>query len=260
MSSIRLIGLDLAWSPRNNSAAVVLEAQGSHAQWITHREQLGADEEVISFLTAAAGDGAALVAVDAPLTVPNDQGGRPVDREITRIFGRFHAGCYPANRSRGCTRGEDIVEALERNGFVHDPHVQQGQATRAVFEVYPHPATISLFDLEKTLKYKPRPGRSLSFRRQELGRLRDHLLHLSQAEPSMSCPVKVATRDLNALRGQHLKHYEDLLDAAVCAYTAYFAWYWGCHGYHIYGDTRSGYILVPVTPTMRKRLLAHRLS
>ena len=38
------------------------------------------------------------VAIDAPLVVPNATGQRPVDRLVTRQYGRFHAGAYPANR------------------------------------------------------------------------------------------------------------------------------------------------------------------
>jgi predicted RNase H-like nuclease len=239
---------------------VVLEAQRSSAGWIDHREQLGSDHQVLSFLRNSARNGPALVAIDAPLIVPNEEGARPVDREITRVFGRFGAGCYPANRSRGCTRGEAIVKALCSEGFVHDPSLEQRTAERAVFEVYPHPATIALFDLEQTLKYKARKGRTLDSRRQELVQLREHLLHLAGAEPAMHVPLDLAERDLQALRGVALKRYEDLLDAVVCAYTACHAWYWGPQGYQVYGDTCSGYILVPMTQTMRQRLATLGLS
>lgn len=252
--SARFIGLDLAWSPRNTSAAVVLEAQDRRATWVLYSEQLGADSEVLPFLSESAQNGPALVAIDAPLIVPNEQGARPVDRQITHIFGRFDAGCYPANRSRGCTRGEGIVQALTYEGFVQDPYVEQRTATRTVFEVYPHPAMIALFGLERTLKYKARSGRTLVSRRQELARLRDHLLNLNHALPAMLAPIDVTARDLQALRGANLKRYEDLLDAAVCAYTAYHAWYWGPQRYRVYGDTSNGYILVPMTQQMRQRL------
>ena len=47
------------------------------------------------------------------------------------------------------------------------------------------------------------------------------------------------------LRGTTLKHYEDLLDAAVCAYLAYCAWYWGPESYQVYGDISTGTYLYP---------------
>ncbi len=253
----RFIGLDLAWSPRNNSAAVVLEAQNDSARWIAHCERLGDNEEVLAFVRKAAGRGPALVAIDAPLIVPNEEGARPVDRQITRLFGRYHAGCYPANRSRGCMRGEDLVDGLTRDSFVQDPYVRLQAATRTVFEVYPHPAMIVLFDLERTLKYKPRRKRTMDFRRSELARLQHYLIGLQHGTPAMSSPPAVADRDPSALRGAAFKRCEDLLDAATCAYIAYYAWYWGPTGYQVYGDTTQGYILVPMTRRMRERLANH---
>jgi len=268
--STRFIGLDLAWSPRNNSAGVALEAEGScdsvppaigrgRAHWIAHCERLGDDDAVLPFVSEAAGSGPALVAIDAPLIVPNQEGARPVDRQITRLFGRYGAGCYPAYRNRpgGCGRGEEIVAGLAHHGFVQDPYVSHRAATRSVFEVYPHPAMLALFHLERTIKYKARPKRSLDFRRSELARLRAYLVRLEEHEPAMSSPPAATDRDLNALRGGALKRYEDLLDAAICAYIAYYAWYWGPAGYQVYGDTTQGYILVPMTEWMRERLAKH---
>jgi predicted RNase H-like nuclease len=248
----RFIGLDLAWSPRNNSAAVALEADGGRAHWITHCERLGHDEQVVAFVQEAAGDGPALVAIDAPLIVPNEAGARPVDREISHLFGRYGAGCYPANRhlSGGGIRGEKIVADLAQHGFVHDPYIQRFSTTRRVFEVYPHPATITLFHLDRTLKYKARPHRSLDSRRSELARLREFLQGLGSREPAMPCPARIMDRAVDSLAGSAFKRYEDLLDSALCAYIASYAWYWGPAGYQVYGDTIHGYILVPRIPSL----------
>jgi predicted RNase H-like nuclease len=260
--STRFIGLDLAWSPRNNSAAVALEADGPASRFVAYAERLGDNAEVLQFVSEAAGSGVALVAIDAPLIVPNEEGARPVDRQITSAFGRYGGGCYPAFRNRPgtCTRGEDIVAALANYGFVQDPYVQKRSAVRAVFEVYPHPAMLALFHLDKTLKYKARPGRSLDLRRSELTRLRDHLGSLQQHEPAMSLPTAVLQRDIDVLGGAAFKHYEDLLDATVCAYIAHYAWYWGPSGYHVYGDTARGYILVPTTRWMQERLAERKMA
>jgi predicted RNase H-like nuclease len=257
--STRFVGVDLAWSPRNTSAAVVLEAEGERAQWIAHCERLGDNEEMLAFIREAGGSGPALIAIDAPLIVPNEEGARLVDRQITRLFGRYGAGCYPAYRNRpgGCTRGEEIVLELTYYGFVQDPHVQKRAATRTVFEVYPHPAMLALFHLAQTIKYKARPKRTLDFRRRELARLRACLVNLDGHEPALSSPPAVTDRDPNVLRGTAIKRYEDLLDAAICAYIAYYVWYWGPQGYEVYGDTTRGYILVPMTEWMRERLAKH---
>ena len=253
----RFIGLDLAWSPANNTAGVALEAEQGLAKWAEHREQLGDDDQVLAFIHEAAAGHPAFVAIDAPLIVPNETGARPVDREITRPFGRYDAGCYPANRLRGCARGEDIVAALANSGFQHNPYVSHRAAARCVFEVYPHPAMVALFNLDKTLKYRAGRRRSMAFQRRELSRLRSHLLGLHHGGPAMTISCKVVNCDTCTLRGRAFKRYEDLLDAAMCAYIAYFAWYWGPESYDVYGDTSQGYILVPITKQMRTRLAPH---
>lgn len=258
---MRFIGLDLAWSPRNNSAAVALESNDDHAAWIAYRDQLGNNAEVLAFLHESAGNGPALIAIDAPLIVPNAEGARPVDRQITRLFGRYGAGCYPAYRNRpgSCTRGEEIVAALAQWGFIQDPYIQQRAATRSVFEVYPHPAMLALFHLERTIPYKARPSRSPASRRSALARLRDSIASLERGEPAMCSPSEVMDRDLNELHGMAHKRYEDLLDAVVCAYSAYYAWYWGPTGYQVYGNTIQGYILIPMTDWLRQLLAKHTL-
>jgi len=251
--NMRFIGIDLAWSARNTCAAVALAWNGKTAYWLSWSERLRHDAEIIAFVKQAAGSQQALVALDAPLIVPNKDGMRPVDKEITHLFGRYHAGCYPANRKR-CTRGEEIVKALNAEGFVQDPFIQKNEALRKVFEVYPHPAMIALFRLGKTLKYKARPGRSLESRQSELIRLRACLIGLEKSVPPMFIPRKVKDLAPSALSGSELKRYEDLLDAAVCAYIALYAWYWGPDGYHVYGDMTRGYIVIPMTDWMRERL------
>ncbi len=70
----------------------------------------------------------------------------------------------------------------------------------------------------------------------------------------MFIPRKVKDLAPSALSGSELKRYEDLLDAAVCAYIALYAWHWGPDGYHVYGDMTRGYIVIPMNDWMRERL------
>lgn len=51
--------------------------------------------------------------------------------------------------------------------------------------------------------------------------------------------------DVNSLRGAALKAHEDRLDAIVCAYLAYYYWFWGSDATYLFGDVDSGYIIVP---------------
>ncbi len=251
---MRCIGIDLAWSPRNPSGGFALEVEGGVAHQVGWRAGLTSDEEVVAFVAAMSGHGSALVAIDAPLAVPNQEGARPCDREVTRVFGRFQAGAHPANRRAlgryGGLRGERLARRLVAAGFHRDPHIHRQVPTRQLVEVYPHPGMVALFGLERTLKYK---RGAIARRRAELGRLETLLLGLARGTPALR-PGDDWRRDILALRGGALKQYEDLLDSLFCAYTAAYCWHHGPTHYVVFGDASQGHILVPVPPDQRARL------
>ncbi|HSR33253.1 MAG TPA: DUF429 domain-containing protein [Anaerolineae bacterium] len=258
---MRFIGVDLAWSPRNPSGGAILSDTG---ELLTSTGLLGDDDAILEFITTAIPSNAqGLVAIDAPLAVPNESGGRPCDRQVAAIFGRFEAAPYPANRQNlatyGGLRAETIRERLQLLGFRHDPSIIMQGRTRQVIEVFPHPATVSLFHLDRTLKYKARSKRDYTLRWHELTRLRDNLLSLANAIPPLRLPSSMATMRIEGLRGKSLKEAEDLLDALVCAYSALYAWYHGPQGYGVYGNADEGHILVPMTPEMWTRIKGQRL-
>ena len=61
---------------------------------------------------------------------------------------------------------------------------RSGRARRAI-EVYPHPATVALFGLGRTLKYKHKTGRDLDLLRAELLALMGFLEGLADADPAL---------------------------------------------------------------------------
>jgi predicted RNase H-like nuclease len=239
----------LAWSERNTSGGVALrEFEPGRAEVVARETALGSDDQIMGFVAQAIADGPAVVAVDAPLVVPNEWGARPCDRLVTRRFGRYQAGARPAFRRSpsfpgGRVRGEELVRRLADLGFRHDPHVPQRSPGRHVIEVYPHPATVVLFGLKRTLKYKA-VNRSRAERLPEYRRYQELLCGLEEAEPAL-VPPAFLDQDVEELRGATLKRYEDLLDALLCAYLAWWCWYWGPAGYEVIGDLENGYVMVP---------------
>ncbi len=267
------VGLDLAWSPRNRSGCAVLSAAG---ELLKATGTLGTDGDILSYIKEAIPSGSpGIVAIDAPLAVPNESGGRPCDRHVASLFRRFHAGPYPANRRNlgryGGLRAEAIRRRLRSLGFRHTPAIARQAAVRQVIEVFPHPAIVSLFDLEHSLEYKARPGRDYGQRWRELSHLRCLLVGLATAEPPLHLPPELVKRPVFGSRGQAFKETEDLLDAVVCAYSALYAWAHGPRGYGVYGSDLSGYgpvrypgedeghILVPMTARMWERIKTGRL-
>lgn len=249
---MRFIGLDLAWSSTNPSGVAVLEGDRNAAQ-LVHWGLLGDDREVLAFLDGHSA-GPTIIAVDAPLTVPNRTGKRPGEAQLSPVFGRHQANAHPANRERmtryngGEIRGEVIKAALEARGFVDDPFHLSAPDVRAVVEVYPHAAMVALFQLPRTLKYKQKgQGRvALDAAWREYHR---HLATLGHAEPGLTGLEPLLAVDPSVLRGSALKNHEDEVDAVMCAYVALYA-----HRFpercEVFGRVAEGYIL---TPTFRER-------
>lgn len=106
--------------------------------------------------------------------------------------------------------------------------------------------------MERTLKYKAKPGRSVDRLKSELLLLMDGLERLAQA----SIPLRVAAHEgwlalraavAGAQRKSELRRAEDPVDAVVCAYVALYAQ--RCPGLvTIYGDVDTGCIVTPSLP------------
>lgn len=247
---MRFVGLDLAWSARYPSGGVVLRWEGTSAVAHLWSTDLGDDGEIVAWATAGLGGEGALVAIDAPLRVPNITGTRRADRELSAAYRRQEAGAYPVNRQLlgPMIRGEVLTRKFQARGFTLSPRVRQKEESRQVVEVYPHPALVELFGLTRTLKYKARPGRSYAQRWTELRTLRDLLATLALREPALEAQPLLDELEPWGLRGRSLKRLEDLLDALTCAYAALHLWYWGEGGYRTFGDLGTGFILVPIWP------------
>ena len=75
---ITFIGIDLAWSPRNLSGAAVVRGDANGGM-LLQTDLLGEDREIVDYIERHTGMGPAIVAVDAPLRVPNETGRRPCE-------------------------------------------------------------------------------------------------------------------------------------------------------------------------------------
>ncbi len=242
---MHFVGLDLAWGEKQPTGVAVLDADGRLLHVSAHRT----DESIVAALEPYVG-GDCLVAIDAPLIVTNATGNRPCEAALNRDFARFDAGAHPSNTGKpelaGVPRGARIAATL---GLDVDP---SSRGRRRAIEVYPHPATVALFRLGRTLKYKQKPGRSLEALRSELLRLMSLLEELAHAAVpaylSESAEWKALVARVEAAeRKSQLRQVEDQVDAVVCAYVALFA-VRRPEATTTYGDYATGYIVTPTLP------------
>lgn len=248
------LGIDLAWSSRNPTGLAALQWNGAEATLVEPLPTVLAytNEEIAFYIKNIAPHGGVVVAIDAPLTVPNQTGRRPGETELNKVFARFHAGAHPANRTRladyngGKVRGEELLLLLSSLDIRHDPVIVPRKQTRQAFETYPHPAMVTLFRLDRILKYKAKPMIPYDQRLKEFRKYQRHLRNLRGAEPSVALPKVLLSKSHLVEQGRALKAYEDRLDAVFCAYLALYHWWWGTERCRIFGDIEQGYIVVPV--------------
>jgi len=202
----------------------------------------------------------AIIAVDAPTIIANLTGMREADQLTHKHFGRYHAGCYPANLSRPfAQKTVEFGLCLEARGFIHAPIIETQKLGRYQIEVYPHPATINLFKLDRIIKYKK--GK-LAERQLELMKLCQYIVDiLPSLEPSLNLSFGTGILPVSCGRGilpvsgsnlpeiptsiATLKALEDQLDALLCAYIGAHWWYWGIERNLVLGDRTTGYIVIP---------------
>ncbi len=225
------LGIDLAWGQRQPTGLAVLDDDARLLLLTAVRT----DDEIEAALAPYLGP-ECVAGIDAPLVVTNPTGSRPAEQALSRDFRRFEAGTHPSNTGKPefaqGTRGARVCERLGL--VVHETGL----------EVYPHAATVALFGLDRTLKYKPKAGRDLELLRSELVRLMglmETVVQPDDAWAALRASVEGATRK------SELRVAEDQVDAVVCAYVALYADRWP-ERTTSYGDPESGVIVTPSLP------------
>lgn len=250
------VGLDLAWSTKNGTGVAVLKGDRTQAE-LLHSQIVFSDDDIISLVTSLVGKNPAMIAIDAPLIVPNLTGRRRAEELVGTLFRKYDAGAHPANRTRlsqwsGEVRGERIAQILEKKGFRHSPYVKRFEKSMKFFEVYPHPSMVVLFGLDRIIRYKAKPNRDYKERWSQFAKYQKCLRALRSSTPRLIIPDQLL-KSVAGVRGKELKEYEDVLDAVFCAYIAYYCWH-KPEECAVLGSMDEGYILTPVTRAMKAQI------
>ncbi|HEY9764490.1 MAG TPA: DUF429 domain-containing protein [Trichocoleus sp.] len=252
---MKFLGIDLGWQSGASGLCCLDWQQGVLV--LADLQCQASVDEILSWVDHwTRGESTAVIAVDAPTLIPNETGMRLPDRLAHKHFGKYDAGCYPANQGRPFA--QRLIEfglALEARGFQHCPYSVAQPVGRFQLEVFPHPAIVHLFGLTRILKYKK--GR-LADRRAELTKLRQYQLTVL---PTLEPSLPLAATDLPEIpeRNSALKAVEDQLDSLMCAYVAAHWWVWGCGRIPtepsapfeksdrnwVLGNCQEGYLVVP---------------
>ncbi|MBK1990187.1 DUF429 domain-containing protein [Sphaerospermopsis aphanizomenoides BCCUSP55] len=241
---MKFIGIDFGWTSQPSGLCCLQLTEGKLELLDLDRRDSIADIFVWIDKTVKPEE-PAIIAVDAPTLIPNSTGSRLPDKLSHKYFGKYHAGCYPANQNLAfAERTINFGLELESRGFSHAPNIETQKPGRYQIEVFPHPAIVNLFGLEKILKYKK--GK-IQERRLELIKLQNYILDIL---PSLFPPLR-SLRLCGSFpseipnTGRQLKETEDKLDSVICAYVGAYWWFWGTEKNIVLGDESTGYIVVP---------------
>lgn len=241
---MRFLGIDLGW--RSQPSGVCALEWRERSLVVRDVDRPTTIHETLNWIEIH-GEDSTGIAIDAPTIITNPTGMRLCDRLTHTHFGKYDAGCYPANLGRPfAERTTGFAQALVDMGFIHAPSIEPQSQGRWQIEVFPHPATVHLFGLTQIIKYKK--GR-LADRAAGLDQLCSYMKNtLPQLVPALdlaSFNVKIPSPNFTQLKGKELKTIEDKLDSVLCAYVGAHWWYWGMDKNLVLGDRETGFIVVP---------------
>ena len=236
-----IAGVDLAWMGSRNPTAIATGRVEHRAVVVTSVvERLYGTQSVIDALDDVVDLHG--IAIDGPLIIKNQTGQRICERELGMTYGGRKASCHTSNLDRfPDAAGTQLSSHLSRAGFQH----LSSPEGRWQLECYPHPALIEIFGLRERLAYKK--GTVLQKRSGQI-RLANLICSLGESEVMClrvpdSFQYFMDEQRISLLRGDQLKHNEDVLDAIVCMYIG--ALYQSGQDHTVFGTTMNGYIYVP---------------
>lgn len=235
---MRVLGIDLAWADAkvaNETGVVALDPDGSiHAAgWTTGVEQ------TFAWIEQHAGPNT-MAFVDAPLMVLNQHKQRLCEKQVGQRYGRWQVSANSTNQSSPRLAGVRLRELLEAAQWRYDDGTTQPPTIgRTVSECYPYTTIVGAAELGYEVerpRYKRKPPRLRvadwrPVRAAACDELLQRMSRLSDADPALdlrSHPVTAMLLDEpSTLTDQLYKHREDLIDAALAAWTAAL---WHRHG------------------------------
>ena len=180
-----------------------------------------------------------LVFIDAPLVVTNTSSLRLCERQVGQRYGRWRVSANATNTNSKRLGGVALLAELVSDGFLYDDGVDGPPSSgRVVSECYPYTTIVGYalfgYDVRPLYKRKPKSLRMAAFRPVRAAAC-DELIRrvasLGTADPPLRLDTHPVTAKLAAepspLDDRAYKHREDLLDAALCAWTASL---WHRHG------------------------------
>lgn len=269
LAELRVLGIDLAWATNkrsgvsNETGVVAVERDGTvvDAGWTR-----GLDE-TLDWMEANAG-AEAFAMVDAPLVVTNAVGQRACEKQTGQRYGKWKVSANSTNLNSRNLGGQELRLLLEQRGWSYSAGWSGPPAKGRHFsECYPFTALVGAaelgYDEERPVyKRKPKAMATSEFRPLRAAVCDDLLARLDAlavADPPLrlrSHPVTAALLDEKSpIVDAAYKHREDLVDAAICAWTGLLWLQHGLERCQVLGEDEQASgatIIAPARPIQRR--------
>lgn len=266
----RFLGIDLAWAEgarqANETGVVLLDPAGTvlEAGWTR-----GVDATV-DWIAEHVAHPNVVAFVDASLVVTNPAGAqRLCERQVGQRYGRWKVSANSTNVATTRRAGTLLLHRLAALGWTYDDGFGGPPTSgRHVSECYPYTAIVGAPELgydDERPRYKRPPrrmpaGQWKPVRAAACDELLRRLAALADNDPPLALATHPVTRRLldepSPLEARAYKHREDLIDAAVCAWTAAL---WSRHGFarcQVLGDPAdhpgAASIIAPARASQRR--------
>lgn len=231
---MRFLGIDLAWGegsdarPANRSGLVALQPSGE----ITAAGWTIGLPATIEWIERNAQENTALF-VDAPLVITNLTKQRLAEKQVGQRYGSAWVSANSTNLGSKHQAGVRLREALEELGWAYSDGLAGPSPTgRHIYECYPYTTIVGAEGLgydDKRPAYKRKPkGMPTARFRPQQRRTCDELIARIAALKGKRPPIDLMSHpetaalvtDPSPENPKAYKQREDLLDAAICAWTA----------------------------------------
>lgn len=248
---MKFIGIDLAWTYKNETGLCVLDACG-RVEYLDSK--VYSNKEIVDLIKQHHTD-SLTIAVDAPLIVPNEGGSRGAEGEMMRARINGHRiSAFNSNRNYftkvfGEIRGETLLHMIQSE----IPNIQIGvdRVKSNIIETFPTGIVNGLFPEIAPIKYKIKPKIKFDETKSEMERLFTRFDRLEHEEKMISGLMLRINDEVTTKKGH--KHLEDKVDAFLCAYGMYLI-YEGFASEAMFGSVDKGFIVIPVIQNQQNRI------
>lgn len=240
---MKFIGIDLAWTYKNESGICVIDESG---EVLELESAVFSDENLVNIIKTYS-DEKLHIAIDAPLVVNNETGSRQAERDLQR--GRIHGHrlfAFNSNRTFMTKTYKGIRGEMLSNLIIeHLPNISIGmnEQDSSIVETFPTGIVSGLFPDIFPVKYKRKKGIKFEETVGQMKLMTERIGLFEQQDIISGFSEKIIVDEVTITRKHH-KHLEDKLDAVLCALGLYMI-YKELAAPRRFGTDEDGFLLIP---------------